>query len=270
MLTDKPEQLLNIAIAATITAGNEILKIYGKEDFNIEYKDDKSPLTLADKKAHNAIVEYLNKTEIPVLSEEGKHLPYEERKKWEYLWIVDPLDGTKEFIKRNGEFTVNIALVENGKTIMGVIYAPYLKSLYFNEADGNAYVVDNTLSEGKDEEILDFIHRKKIKIPLKTKRAYRVVASRSHLSEETQKYIDKLKEKHPDIEITSIGSSLKLCLLAAGQADIYPRFAPTMEWDIAAGHAILKASGGNVINNDTNNELVYNKENLLNPYFIVK
>ncbi len=270
MQLDNSNKLLNTAVLACILAGDEILNIYNSDNFNIEFKEDKSPLTQADKNAHNKIVEYLNKTGIPVLSEEGKHLPYSERKKWEYLWVVDPLDGTKEFIKQNGEFTVNIALIKNGVTIMGVIYAPFLKSLYFNELSGNAFFVDFNLSKRNPEDILDYIRLKKIGIPSKTKREYRVVASRSHLSDETKLFIEKLKEKYSNIEITSIGSSLKLCLLAAGQADVYPRFAPTMEWDIAAGHAILKAAGGNVISNETGQELQYNKENLLNPWFIAK
>ncbi len=270
MQLDKSNKLLNTAVLACILAGDEILNIYNSDNFNIEFKEDKSPLTQADKNAHNKIVEYLNKTDIPVLSEEGRHLSYSERKKWEYLWVVDPLDGTKEFIKQNGEFTVNIALIKNGVTIMGVIYAPVLKSLYFNELSGDAFFVDFDLSKRKPEDILDYIRLNKIEIPLKTKREYRVVASRSHLSDETKLFIEKLKEKYSNIEITSIGSSLKLCLLAAGQADVYPRFAPTMEWDIAAGHAILKAAGGNVISNETGQELQYNKEHLLNPWFIAK
>ncbi len=270
MHIDKSNELLNTAVLACIFAGDKILDIYNSNNFNIEYKEDESPLTQADKNAHDEIVKYLDKTEIPVLSEEGKHLPYDERKKWEYLWVVDPLDGTKEFIKQNGEFTVNIALVQNGLTLMGVIYAPVLKSLYFNDLSGNAFWVDFNFSGRELEPVLDFIHNKKIKIPLKVKRAYKVVASRSHLSDETKLFIEKLKEKYKNIEITSIGSSLKLCLLAGGQADIYPRFAPTMEWDIAAGHAILKAAGGNVLSNETGQELQYNKENLLNPWFIAK
>ncbi len=270
MYIDKSNKLLNTAVLACILAGDQILDIYNSEDFNVEYKEDKSPLTQADKNAHNEIVKYLNKTGIPVLSEEGKHLSYDERKKWEYLWVVDPLDGTKEFIKQNGEFTVNIALVQNGVTLIGVIYAPVLKSLYFNDFSGDAFWVDFNFSGRDADELLEYVQNKKIKIPLKTKREFSVVASRSHLSDETKLFIEKLKEKYKNIEITSIGSSLKLCLLAAGQADIYPRFAPTMEWDIAAGHAILKATGGNVLNNETGQELEYNKENLLNPWFIAK
>lgn len=262
--------LLNIAVEASIVAGKEILKVYGDEDFGIEYKQDESPLTLADKKAHEIIVSYLNKTGIPVLSEEGKHLPYTERKNWEVLWIVDPLDGTKEFIKRNGEFTVNIALVKNGETKMGVIYSPVLKSLYFNELDGAAYWVNDVEANWNTERLFYYLDTNKQEIPLKRKEKYRVVASRSHLSDETKKYINELKKTYPDLEITSIGSSLKLCLLAKGEADIYPRFAPTMEWDIAAGHAILKAAGGNVLDKQHGKELKYNKEDLLNPWFIAK
>ena len=262
--------LLDIAVEASITAGKEILKVYGNEDFGVEYKQDESPLTLADKKAHQVIVSYLNKTGIPVLSEEGKHLSYKERKNWEVLWIVDPLDGTKEFIKRNGEFTVNIALIENGETKMGVIYAPVLKSLYFNVLDGAAYLVNGVETNWNTDRLFYYLDTNKQKIPVKSEEKYKVVASRSHLSAETEKYINELKKSYPDLEITSIGSSLKLCLLAEGKADIYPRFAPTMEWDIAAGHAILKAAGGNVLDKQHGKELKYNKENLLNPWFIAK
>ena len=269
MLNKKPEELLNISIYAAIRAGWKILNIYNNEDFNVEFKKDNSPLTIADKAAHEIIVKELSKTEIPVLSEEGKHQTYAERKNWDYLWVVDPLDGTKEFIKRNGEPTVNIALVHQHKTVMGIIYSPVLKTLYFNFLKGDAYMVKDIETYDK-EDIVQVSLAKKVKIPKKTHRKYSVVASRSHLSDETKAFIDKLKENHNDIQIVSMGSSLKLCLIADGTADVYPRFAPTMEWDTAAGHAIVKAAGGNVINHETNEEMLYNKENLLNSWFIAE
>jgi 3'(2'), 5'-bisphosphate nucleotidase len=265
-----PEKLLNTAIYAAIRAGWKILDIYNNEDFNVEFKKDNSPLTIADKAAHKIIVKELNNTDIPVLSEEGKHQDYAERKNWDYLWVVDPLDGTKEFIKRNGEFTVNIALVHEQKSVMGVIYSPVLKTLYFNFLNGDAYMVNDVQTDDTKGDIVEEVLAKKLKIPRQISRSYSVVASRSHLSDETKAFIGKLEKKHRNIETVSMGSSLKLCLIADGSADIYPRFAPTMEWDTAAGHAIVKGAGGNVINYETNKEVTYNKENLLNPWFIAE
>jgi len=267
---NKSELILNTAIYAAILAGWKILEIYNNKNFNVEYKDDNSPLTIADKAAHEIICRELDQTNIPILSEEGKHQAYAERKNWEYLWMVDPLDGTKEFIKRNGEFTVNIALINKQKTILGVIYSPVLKSLYFNYIDGDAYIIKNIDSNMDRTDIIKEVHTKKEKIPNFFNRNFNVVASRSHLSDETKAFIEKLEARHSKLDIVSMGSSLKLCLLAEGKADIYPRFAPTMEWDTAAGHAIVKAAGGNVINYETNSEVIYNKENLLNPWFIAE
>ena len=264
------KKFISIAIEASIDAGKEILEVYESDDFQISSKEDKSPLTLADKKAHNKISEFLDKTNIPVLSEEGKHLPYKERKKWDYFWLVDPLDGTKEFIKRNGEFTVNIALIKDVTPVAGVIYVPVTKVLYFAIADKGAYKIENIDSE----DLLDFdfevLRSNAVKLPVPDfERPYTVVGSRSHMSEETIQYIEKLKEKHGDIEMLSVGSSLKQCMIAEGKADIYPRFGPTMEWDTGAGHAIINAAGG-TITKVNGTPLIYNKENLLNPYFIVK
>ena len=261
---------LNIAISASVKAGQEILEIYNSDDFGVGYKEDNSPLTIADKNAHEIISDFLKPTNIPILSEEGSKIEYSERKNWEYFWMVDPLDGTKEFVKKNGEFTVNIAFINNGKPIMGIVYSPCLKKLYFNNVNGNAFLVENIDINISEEEQLSFIENNKKQLPNQKSKTYKVVASRSHLSDKTKMFIDDLKSKHSEIEIVSIGSSLKLCLIAEGSADVYPRFAPTMEWDTAAGHAIVNAAGGSVINHDTNKELEYNKENLLNPWFKVK
>ena len=261
-------ELLSIIIDASIEAGKEILKVYDT-DFNIEYKEDESPLTLADKRAHNIIVSYLEKTNIPVLSEEGRNISFEERKQWEKLWVVDPLDGTKEFIKKNGEFTVNIALVENNEPVMGVVYAPVLDVLFVGDQQKGAFRIEQA---SKKEKIFDEL-KDTNKLPLtvnKDKDYYGVVASRSHLNRETEEFINKLKTNHKNIKIVSKGSSLKICMVAEGIADIYPRFAPTMEWDTAAGDAVARASGATVTNVKTNTPLVYNKEELLNPWFIVK
>ena len=270
MVLNNTNEILEIAIKAALQAGHEVLNIYNNKDFNIEYKDDSSPLTIADKTAHNIINTELLKTNIPILSEEGIHLDYSERKQWEYLCIVDPLDGTKEFIKRNGEFTINIALVYKQKPILGVIYCPVSKTLYFNYINGDAFLVNNVATFNNDFNITKEIYGKQEKLPLNYNNSYKLVASRSHISDKTKEFIDEIKKEYSNIEVVNIGSSLKLCLLATGEANIYPRFTPTMEWDIAAGHAILKASGGNVINNETNKELIYNKADLHNSWFIAK
>lgn len=248
------ESLLETAKDAALAAGKEILKIYESGDFSIEAKADDSPLTLADKAAHHKIVSFLDKTGIPILSEEGRDIPYEERSKWEYFWMVDPLDGTKEFIKKNGEFTVNIALIHKGESVLGVVCTPVLNELFWAVKGSGSYVKRNgqisKLSTSKKS--------------LKEHRL-RVVASRSHMSKETEEYLEKLTEP----EIVSKGSSLKFLLIASGQADLYPRFGPTMEWDTAAAHVIVMEAGGSVTLTDHKTSLLYNKENLLNPYFIV-
>jgi len=254
------------AINAAIDAGLEILKVYKSDDFQIEKKGDDSPLTLADRIAHQKIMEYLVKTKIPVLSEEGKQIPYEKRKSWNKLWIVDPLDGTKEFIKRNGEFTVNIALIENSKPVFGVIYIPVTKELYFGIKEVGAFKVAKINSVTNKD--LNVLMQHGDQLPLQIDRSYTVVASRSHLSNETKDYIDELKQQHADLEFISKGSSLKFCAVADGSADVYPRFAPTMEWDTAAGQAIVESMGGKVTKVD-GFPLLYNRKDLLNPWFIV-
>ncbi len=246
---------IDLSIKAAIEAGEEILKIYDST-FEVAYKEDQSPLTQADKNAHLAIVKYLNQTTIPVLSEEGRSIDYQERKDWGLLWIVDPLDGTKEFVKKNGEFTVNIALIENGTPIMGVIYIPVNGVLYSGAQGIGAFK-----QEG----------RKRTQLPIETKnKKYTAVGSRSHNSPETELFFDALRKQHGDIEIVSMGSSLKICLVAEGVADVYPRFAPTMEWDTAAGHAIAKYAGKTLKDVKTGKEMVYNRPNLLNNHFIVE
>ena len=248
------DDLLNIAI----DAGDEIMKIYNK-DFGVEYKDDKSPLTEADKLSHERIVKGLKKYDIPVLSEEGREIPYEERKNWKTFWMIDPLDGTKEFIKKNGEFTVNIALIHENEPVFGVVYAPAINEIYFTD-DENAYKAE--VNEGK---ILN----------IKTlpenfdKEKYVIVASKSHLNDETKDFIENIKTEK-EKEFISKGSSLKLCMVAQGVADIYPRIAPTMEWDTAAADAVVRKSGKMTYEFSKNTPLKYNKENLLNPYFVVK
>lgn len=237
-----------------LNAGKAIMKIYA-EDFSIEYKDDKSPLTTADKKSNNLICESLLKLypNIPVMSEENKEIDYNTRKDWEYYWCIDPIDGTKEFIKKNGEFTVNIALIHKDTPVLGVVYAPALDEMYYAKKGFGAYKNDKRLP---------------LEVNRKPEKFLRVVASKSHLSKETQDFIDKLETEQ--IDQVSRGSSLKLCMVAAGDADIYPRLAPTMEWDTAAADAIVRESGKMVYQFENHQKVVYNKKDLLNPWFIVK
>ncbi len=261
-----PESYLSIAIEAAVMAGHKIMKIY-ESDISVEIKSDNSPLTIADKKANTVINSYLLKTEYPIISEENKNASYKERKQWDTCWIVDPLDGTKEFIKRNGEFTVNIALVSDGKPVLGVIYVPVTRELYFTgDSMNTAYKVvvkkdvpsiQTLLNEALEISPSPYVDPPKL-----------IVGSRSHLNQDTQDYVDALK-KEGDVNIVSKGSSLKFCLVAEGEAHEYPRFAPTMEWDTAAGQAICEAVGLKVIDRTTGLSLKYNKENLLNPHFLV-
>ena len=260
------KKLLETAIQASLEAGAQIMSIYESGDFDINLKKDDSPLTKADIASHEAIMSYLEGTNIPVLSEEGKDIDYNKRRNWSQLWIVDPLDGTKEFIKKNGEFTVNIALIEEQKPILGVIYVPALKTLYFAEKNLGSFKVSG-ISDDQPKEIL----KKAKKLPLINERQpYTVVASKSHLSPETEDYILELKRTHGSVETISKGSSLKLCMVAEGIADCYPRFAPTMEWDTAAGHAICSFAGKVVIDQNSQEEMTYNRQNLLNHWFLVK
>lgn len=268
------KNILMVAIRAAIEAGAKIMSIYTDPDadFEEEKKADNSPLTIADKKSHETISGILSGTDIPILSEEGKKIPYETRREWNELWIVDPLDGTKEFIKKNGEFTVNIAYVKDGIPQAGVIYIPVREELYIGDCEYGAFKLENikSISEEEEEDFHSLISRAS-KLPVNEERKdFVVVASRSHLSAETEEFIEKMKGLHKSIETISKGSSLKLCLIAEGKADIYPRFAPTMEWDTAAGHAIIKAAGKEVYHTDEITPLTYNKEDLLNPWFIAK
>lgn len=261
------------AIKAALKAGLHILEIYNDplSDFGIERKADNSPLTLADKKAHETIVSFLEDTPYPILSEEGKKMDFSDRKEWDILWVVDPLDGTKEFIKKNGEFTVNIALVKNGVPVMGVVYVPVKRELYFASDELGAYKLPN-ISVLQPGDSLDTLMIRAARLPLERadKNTFIIVASRSHLTPETEQYIAEMKQKYASVETISSGSSIKICLVAENTADVYPRFAPTMEWDTAAGHAIVRAAGKEIYRAGTDEPLTYNKEDLLNPWFIVE
>lgn len=259
--------LLHHSITASLEAGKVILDIYHSDDFEIELKGDNSPLTKADIASHNVIMSHLKATNIPVLSEEGKAIPYNNRKDWNQLWIVDPIDGTKEFIKRNGEFTVNIALIENQKTTLGVIFVPVSGELYFSTKEMGSYKVSVNLDDYNVETLIN----QGDKLPLgREDKTFTIVASRSHMSPETETYVSEMREKHGAVNLISKGSSLKLCMVAEGQADCYPRFAPTMEWDTAAGQAICEHADFEVIDWSTKERMLYNRQELLNNWFVVK
>ncbi len=244
------EEIKSIAIEA----GKIIMKIY-REDFVVEYKADDSPLTKADTLSNELICDGLQKLypNIPIMSEENQEIPFDVRKNWQYYWCVDPIDGTKEFVKKNGEFTVNIALIHQNIPVLGVVYSPVLEDMYSAKKGLGAFKNGDRLPL--------FVNKTAEKI-------MRVVASASHLSSETQEFINGLPTQK--IEQISKGSSLKLCMVAEGSADIYPRLAPTMEWDTAAAHAIVIEAGKRVVEYEKNSQITYNKENLLNPWFVVK
>lgn len=232
------------------------MAVYNSEDFGVEQKRDASPLTVADKRSHECLVSALSKIDnTPILSEEGAEIPWSERQSWSRYWLIDPLDGTKEFIKRNGEFTVNVALIEDGKAVLGAVYAPVLDVLYF-ASDAGAF---KQVAASEPEEI-------SVSAIPQGDKEWRIVGSRSHQSDDFKDFVAKF----PSCDIVSMGSSLKLCLVAEGAADLYPRLGLTSEWDTAAAQAVVEAAGGQVINWENKQTLLYNsKESLLNPYFIV-
>jgi len=258
--------LLLEVVNSAIRAGKAILEIYNSDDFQITEKADNSPLTKADIESNKIINETLLKFDYPIISEENKQTEYSTRKNWQNFWLVDPLDGTKEFIKKRGNFTVNIAFIKDKKPIKGIIYIPVKKTLYFSSEEIGAFKIENVEDEFSSFEKL--IHSAQKLENFSKDSKLRVIASQSHFDENTEAFIDKLKANFGNVELLNIGSSLKLAWLAENKADIYPRFGPTMEWDIAAGHAILAASGGSLINLQTKKEFSYNKENLLNGKFL--
>jgi len=276
------------SIQAAINAGAAILDVYRSAEFEVEEKVDKSPLTLADRRSHEIIANYLAPFDIPILSEEGRDIPYQERNKWESYWLIDPLDGTKEFIKKNGEFTVNIAMIHQNKPIAGVIYVPDRDMLYFASTEIGSYKAGSRqilgILDGQKEiatqsgvasdidsvQKIQHLIELSTRLPIKpsAKRPYTVAGSRSHATPELEAFVDEKRQAHGQVDFISAGSSLKLCLVAEGRADIYPRTGPTMEWDTAAGQAVVECSGGKVYKYDIEEPLDYNKENLLNPWFI--
>ncbi|BAO43189.1 3'(2'),5'-bisphosphate nucleotidase CysQ [Thiolapillus brandeum] len=235
-------------------AGKAILEIY-EQDFAVQHKDDDSPLTQADLASHKHITAELQKLtpQIPVLSEESTHIPWEERRQWQRYWLIDPLDGTREFVKRNGEFTVNIALIQDGLPVLGVVHVPVTGITYYGDTENGAFRQDNDATPVP------------IHVTTPCAQPMRVAGSRSHAGDSLRQFLGRL----PEHTMVSMGSSLKLCLVAEGKADIYPRLGPTSEWDTAAAQAVVEAAGGQVT--DTRMQrLGYNqKESLLNPYFLV-
>lgn len=242
-------------------AGAAIMDVYAR-DFEVSLKSDRSPLTEADSAAHQILANRLQEAYpgIPLLSEESTEVaPFAERKRWQRYWLVDPLDGTREFVKRNGQFTVNVAYMERGHPVAGVVYAPARDWMYWGMLGSGAC---KAVAEGGAAPISCS--------PLPETGELRVVASNSHLSPETRTYIDDLRSQYDEISFVPMGSSLKICLVAEGSADLYPRLGPTMEWDTAAAHAILNAAGGRLVSHETNEELRYNKESLRNGWFVAK
>jgi len=287
------------ALLAAKDAGEAILEIYNVK-IDVRYKDDRSPLTMADQRAHNIIVAHLSGPaagRFPILSEEGKDIPFEQRSKWEYFWLVDPLDGTKEFIKRNDEFTVNLALIRGNRPVLGVIYVPVKDVFYFGSEGLGAYKLDHSdvvasiahrPIEKDWEGLLKNIIAASVRLPQSAsqfngihssqehvpnsdlRRPFTIVGSRSHPSKALEDYVAAMQKQYEQVEFISAGSSLKLCLVAEGRADVYPRLGPTMEWDTAAGQIIVEQADGCVLDAETDEPLTYNKENLLNPWFIVR
>ena len=247
-------QLLNLGLEAAVKAGKEIINIYkNTETIDYENKKDNSPLTIADTKSHNIICQHLKKTEINIISEESNMQDYNTRKNWKHYWLIDPLDGTKEFIKKNGEFTVNIAFMKENKPIIGIVYCPTKKTLYWNHPEKGGFKKKNKTIKLKKRKSVDF-----------NKSNLRIITSRSHMNSKTENFISKLKNP----KTISCGSSLKILLLAENKADIYPRFGPTMEWDTAAAHAIANSTNIKLFDTGADREILYNKKNLLNPYFV--
>ena len=264
------EYLLPRAFNAAVRAGAEIMRVYAERDsYDIELKNDNTPLTIADRLAHNKIKEVLGQTRIPLPSEEGREMLYDERKNWELFWLVDPLDGTIEFIKGNNEFTVNIALMSNNECIGAVIYVPYLQKMYVAEQGAGAVLLTNIAPSEVANYTVDDILSEATPLPLASAshERFRVALSRSHQTPETAEYVEQMREQHPDIEVIEQGSSYKFCLMAEGNIDYYPRTTETYEWDTAAAELILVESGGIVRSLPDHRPLRYNKSDLHNPWF---
>jgi 3'(2'), 5'-bisphosphate nucleotidase len=264
------DRLLRLAVKAALKAGEEILRIY-ITDFSVETKSDNTPVTLADKTSGRCIIDVLAESGIPVISEEEHVPPYNERHQWPRVWIVDPLDGTKEYVKRNGEFAVNIALVEKGHPVVGVIYAPVVHDIWFAAKGSGSYKItqNDLIVELTKQNITDNLYQYAKRLPLHPPPAgYTIVASRSHLSSEVNSRIRHLEKVYGEVDLITVGSSIKQCWVAEGRAHEYPRYGKTMEWDTAAGQCILEEAGCRLVNAETMTPVQYNKEVLQNPFFI--
>ena len=270
---EQREYLLPKAYNAALRAGAAILNIYTHtEEYAIDIKQDLTPITLADRQSHHLIKEYLGQTRIPILSEEGREMLYEERRGWDLFWMVDPLDGTKEFIKGNGEFTVNIALMADNQPVLAVIYVPYIRKIYFCDKCTGAFRQENVAPDPQAEFSYQTMFQGAESLPVTQacNDPIRIAISRSHNTEETFEHIDQMKEKYPKAEVIEQGSSYKFCLLAEGSVDYYIRTSNTYEWDTAAGELILTEAGGQVVSHPDHQKLRYNKESLLNPHFVCR
>lgn len=270
MNDDVRKYLLSNIFNAAVKAGAAIMEIYERRnDYEVELKRDHTPITVADRAAHKAIRESLGHTRIPILSEEGREMGFPERCNWELFWLVDPLDGTVEFIKGNNEFTVNIALMENNRAVASVVYVPYLRRMYLAERGGGAWLKREVAPDAASDCSYDEIGAEMESLPLRKPRRHtlRVAVSRSHQTPETAAHIEALRDRYPDLEVVEQGSSYKFCLLAEGAVDYYPRTTHTYEWDTAAGELILHEAGGTTRSLETAEELRYNKEDLHNPWF---
>ena len=266
------QQLMAKAYNAAVRAGAVILEIYKHEDYHVSLKNDSSPLTIADRRAHETIKEYLGSTRIPILSEEGREMLYDERKNWELFWLVDPLDGTKEFINGNNEFTVNIALMSDNEAVASVVYVPYISRMFMAVKGGGAYVKENVVATATSEAEFAEVGEGLISLPIATQgnEPMLIAISRSHNTPETFTHIDAIRTCVPDVEVVEQGSSYKFCMLAEGSVDYYVRTSNTYEWDTAAGELILSEAGGSTIAIDSGKRLAYNKEQLNNPHFVCR
>lgn len=262
MISAEIQSFIPIVLKACVQASEAIMEVY-ETDFDPSMKHDGSPVTKADLLSNSIIKRALEKTGIPTIMEESINSPFETRKKWEHVWIVDPLDGTKEFIKKNGEFAVCIALVYQNQPVLGFIVSPANKEIIFGGKEIGVSLLDF-------DQIDQAEHWKVVRPKTAVSAPLKIAGSRSHHSGSDLKFNESMRELFGEVEFIKMGSALKFFDLALGKADVYPRFAPTMEWDIAAGQAIIEALGGMVVHAETNQPLRYNKENLYNPYFIVK
>ncbi|MEG1864659.1 MAG: 3'(2'),5'-bisphosphate nucleotidase CysQ [Alistipes sp.] len=275
MLNEKVRMyLLPPLVNAAVRAGASIMNIYkSRADYDVSLKRDQSPITLADRLAHKTICDHLGRTRIPVLSEEGREMLFDERRNWELYWLVDPLDGTVEFIKGNNEFTVNIALMENNICIASVVYVPYYEKMYVAGRERGSFLKEHVAPNAAADYTYEQIIADCTRLPFASQAHHthlRVAVSRSHQTAETGEHIARLRLQHPDLEVVEQGSSYKFCLLAEGDLDYYVRTTHTYEWDTAAGELILAEAGGSTEALPDGGRLRYNEEDLHNPWFVCR